>query len=168
MSAATRPAPAAEAAARALLWLALGSWIGSWGFFAFVVSRMAFRVLPGDLAGDIAGALLRVLHLGGAAAGCLVGGCLFFLGRRGAVVVAPIAMGLIALASDLLLSPEIAALRPSALGTGNTAETQARFRLLHGISLGLFMLVHLGSVSLLGRLAWLEARDRSAEIPPDR
>lgn len=168
MSPSSRPSPMAEAAARALLWLALGGWIGAWGFFAFGVSRLAFRVLPGDLAGDMAGALLRELHLGGAVAGLIVAGCLAFLGRRGAVVVVPIVLGLIPLASHLLLSPEIATLRPSALGAGNTASTQARFRLLHGLSLGLFMLVHLGTVLLLGWLAWLEARDQRPEIPRDR
>ena len=40
---------------RTSLWLSLGGWVGAWAFFAFVVSRIAFRVLPGDVAGDLAG-----------------------------------------------------------------------------------------------------------------
>lgn len=165
MSASRRPSPAAEAAARALLWLALGSWIGAWGFFAFGVSRLAFQVLPGDVAGDMAGVLLRELHLGGGAAGLVVAGCLAYLGYRGSIVLVPVALGLVPLASELIISPEVAALRPSVLGADNTASTQARFRMLHGLSLGLFMLVHLGSVLLLGGLAWLETRSRHPEIP---
>lgn len=149
-----------EAALRAVLWLALGSWIGAWGFFAFVVSRIAFQVLPGDVAGNLAGVLLRVLHLGGAAAALAAAAALIGLGRRGVIVAVPVALALICLGSEWLLSPEVAALRPSTLGSANTEETQTRFRLLHGISLGLFMAVHLASVALLARVAWLEARDR--------
>lgn len=149
-----------EGAIRSALWLALGSWVGAWGFFAFVVSRVAFQVLPGNVAGDLAGLLIRTLHFGGALAGLITAGALVFLGRRGPVVWLPIALAVAALASELLLSPEIAALRPSALGEANTAETQARFGLLHGLSLGLFLLIHLGTLGLLGWVAWLDAGDR--------
>lgn len=148
-----------EAALRSVLWLALGGWIGAWAFFAFVVSRIAFRVLPGDVAGNLAGSLLHVLHLGGAVAALAAAMALAALGRRGAVVAIPIALAVLCVGSELLLSPAVAALRPSTLGAANTEETQTRFRLLHGISLGLFMLIHLASVALLGRIAWLEARD---------
>lgn len=149
-----------EAALRTTLWLALGGWVGAWGFFAFVVSRVAFKVLPGNVAGDLAGSLLHVLHLGGAVAGLVTAASLAALGRRGFVVVLPVILALVPLASELGLSPEIASLRPSTLGAASTEATQTRFSLLHGISLGLFMTVHLASVALLGWVAWLETRDR--------
>jgi hypothetical protein len=157
---------AGETALRATLWLSLGSWVGAWGFFAFVVSRIAFRVLPGNVAGDLAGALLAVLHLGGAGAALICAGALAGLGRRGLVLGFPIFLAVLAAASELFLSPEIAALRPSALGAANTADTQSRFRLLHGVSLGLFMLIHLASIGLVVWIAWLEARDRRRLLPP--
>ena len=154
-----------EAALRTALWLALGGWVGAWAFFAFVVSRVAFRVLPGNVAGDLAGSLLHVLHLGGAVAGLVTAASLAALGRRGFVVALPLILAVVSLASELGLSPEIAMLRPSTLGAANTEASQTRFRLLHGISLGLFMTIHLASVVLLGWVAWLETRDRG---PHDR
>ena len=157
---------AVETALRTTLWLSLGSWVGAWGFFAFVVSRIAFRLLPGDVAGDLAGVLLQVLHLGGASAALICAGALAGLGRRGLVLGFPILLAVVAVASELLLSPEIAALRPSALGPANTADTQASFRMLHGLSLGLFMLIHLASLGLVGWIAWLEARDNRRPLPP--
>lgn len=150
-----------EALLRTLLWLALGSWIGAWGFFAFVVSRVAFRVLPGDVAGDLAGLLLQTLHVGGAIAAVVVAGSLFGLGHRGWIVALPALLAALSLASECLLSPEIASLRPSTLGAANTEATQTRFRLLHALSLGLFLVIHGASIALLGRVAWLEARDRT-------
>jgi hypothetical protein len=156
---------AREAALRTTVWLCLGGWVGAWGFFAFVVSRIAFRVLPGNVAGDLAGSLLHVLHLGGAAAALICAGALAGLGRRGLVVGVPVVLALVSVASELLLSPEIAALRPSALGVANTAETQSSFRLLHGLSLGLFMLIHLASIGLVAWVAWLETRDRDHPLP---
>jgi len=157
-----------ETALRATLWLSLGSWVGAWGFFAFVVSRIAFKVLPGNVAGDLAGDLLAVLHFGGAGAALLCAGALAGLGRRGAVVGFPVVLALLAVASELVLSPEIAALRPSTLGAANTEDTQTRFRLLHGLSLGLFMLIHLASIGLAGWVAWLETRDFDRAIPSGR
>jgi Domain of unknown function (DUF4149) len=156
---------ARETTLRAVLWLSLGSWVGAWGFFAFVVSRIAFQVLPGNVAGDLAGSLLHILHLGGAGAALLSAAALAGLGRRGLVVGVPVLLALASVASELVLSPEIAALRPSALGAGNTADTQARFGLLHGLSLGLFVLIHLASIGLVAWVAWLETRDRERALP---
>ena len=104
----------AQTALRSSLWLALGGWVGAWGFFAFVVSRIAFQVLPGDVAGDLAGELLAILHYGGAGAAFVVAGAGFALGRRGWVITLPIALGLICLASEFFLSPAVAEVRPSA------------------------------------------------------
>ncbi len=156
---------AREGAIRSLLWLSLGSWVGAWGFFAFVVSRVAFRIVPGDVVGELVGVLIRALHLGGAVAGLIAAGALAALGRRGFVVWLPVGLALAAAASELILSPEIAALRPSALGAASTEQTQARFGLLHGLSLGLFMGIHLATLGLLGWVAWLDARDRQDPHP---
>lgn len=156
---------ARETALRTALWLSLGSWVGAWGFFAFVVSRIAFKVLPGNVAGDLAGALLHILHLGGAGAALIAAAALAGLGRRGLVVGLPVLLALAAVASELVLSPEIAALRPSALGAANTADTQSRFGLLHGLSLGLFVLIHVASIGLVAWVAWLETRDRERALP---
>ncbi len=134
---------------RSSLWLALGSWVGAWGFFAFVVSRIAFQVLPGDIAGDLAGSLLRILHFGGAGAALVAAAAAAGLGRRGPLVVLPVILAALCLASELWLSPEVAAVRPSTLGAESTASTQERFRLLHRLSLGLFLVIHLASIGLL-------------------
>ena len=149
---------------RTSLWLALGSWVGAWAFFAFVVSRIAFQVLPGDVAGDLAGALLSILHYAGAAAAFVVVGAGLGLGRRGWVVGLPLVLGLLCLGSEVFLSPEVAAVRPTQLGADNTALSQQRFRVLHAVSLGLFLAIHLASVVLVWGHARLETR-AEREIP---
>jgi len=152
---------------RTSLWLAMGTWVGSWGFFAFVVSRIAFQVLPGDVAGDLAGALLAILHFGGAGAALVAAAAAAALGRRGLVVGLPVLLAIVCLASELWLSPEVAAVRPSTLGADSTMETQLRFQTLHRVSLGLFMLVHLASLILVWLYARLDTRDlaSAAEAP---
>lgn len=154
---------------RGFLWLALGSWVGAWGFFAFVVSRIAFQVLPGDVAGDLAGSLLGILHFGGAGAAFVAAAAAAALGRRGLVVGLPVVLGLLCLGSEIWLSPEVAAVRPSTLGAASTMETQQRFQLVHRLSLGLFMAIHLASVVLLAFHARLDTRDLQAvrESAPD-
>jgi len=149
---------------RTALWLSLGTWVGSWGFFAFVVSRIAFQVLPGDVAGDLAGSLLTILHFGGAVAALVAAGAAIALGRRGWVVGLPVALAIVCLSSEIWLGPEVAAVRPSTLGAQSTVETGQRFRLLHGISLGLFMIVHLASVLLIVLHARLDARMARSEL----
>lgn len=152
---------------RTSLWLAMGTWIGSWGFFAFVVSRIAFQVLPGNVAGDLAGALLAILHFGGAGAALIAAAAASALGRRGLVVGLPVFLAVVCLASEIWLSPEVALVRPSTLGADSTAETQLRFQTLHRLSLGLFMAIHLGSLILVWLYARLDTRDLadSAQSP---
>lgn len=142
---------------RTTLWISLGAWVGSWGFFAFVVSRVVFRVLPGNVAGDLASTLLTDLHLGGAAAALVAAGSAAALGRRGVFVALPVGLALISMMSEIWLSPEIAAVRPSAIGAAGTALTAARFSHLHRLSLGLFLGVHLASIVLIALHARLDA-----------
>lgn len=152
----------ASALTRFALWLSLGAWVGSWAFFAFEVSRIAFEVLPGDVAGDLAGSLLATLHFGGAAAAVVAAAAAAALGRRGWLVAIPLGLALICVASEVWLSPAIAAIRPSHLAGTSTAETAARFRQLHALSLGLFLAIHVVSIGLLARHAWLDARGSGA------
>jgi len=143
---------------RSALWMSLGVWVGSWAFFAFVVSRIAFQVLPGDIAGDLAGSLLTVLHWGGAAAAVIAAGAAAALGRRGWPIALPMGLALICVVSELWLSPEIAAVRPSTFGEASSVLTGERFRLLHRLSLGLFLAVHFATIVLIGLHARLDAR----------
>jgi len=143
------------------LWTSLGVWVGSWGFFAFVVSRIAFEVLPGDVAGNLAGQLLGVLHFGGAAAGFVAAGCAFGLGRRGWVVILPLALALVCLFNELWVSPEIALVRPSSIGAASTEATANRFRILHRLSLGLFLGMHVATIALLVRHAHFDAQEKA-------
>ena len=153
---------------RTTLWLSLGLWVGSWAFFAFVVSRIAFRVLPGDVAGDLAGSLLSVLHFGGAAAAFLTAGAAWALGRRGWVVLLPVVLALACLFSELWISPEIAMVRPSAIGVASTQQSTERFSPLHRLSLGLFLAIHLASIVLIGAHARLDAQlTKMHPSPPD-
>lgn len=141
------------------LWTSLGAWIGSWFFFAFVVSRIAFQVLPGNVAGDLAGDLLTRLHWSGAAAALLAAGCAFGLGRRGWPIALPLGLTLVCLFNELWVSPEIALVRPSTLGAASSELTASRFRILHRLSLGLFLAVHFASMTLIVRHASLDARE---------
>lgn len=151
-----------ETFTRITLWLSLGGWVGSWAFFAFVVSRVAFEVLPGDIAGDLAGLLLAPLHWSGAVFGSLAAAMSWRLGRRGLLFYLPLVLAALCAASEAWLSPAVAALRPSTLGAASTAETASRFSTLHGLSLGLFLAIHVASIALLIMHARLDARERVA------
>lgn len=153
----------ASAFLRAALWLSLGSWIGAWGFFAFVVSRVAFQLLPGDVAGDLAGRLLGTLHYGGAAAALAAAAAAFLLGRRGVFVLLPLALAVLCVSSELWLSPAIADLRPSAVGAAASVASSRLFARLHALSIGLFLAIHLASIVLLVLHAW---RDSRPDPPP--
>jgi len=143
---------------RTVLWMSLGIWVGSWAFFAFVVSRIAFQILPEDVAGNLAGLLLEILHFEGAAAALVAAGAAAALGRRGWVIALPLGLALICLISALWISPGIAAVRPSTIGEASTLASGERFRFLHHLSIGLFLAVHFASIILIGLHARLDAR----------
>ena len=86
------------------------------------------------------------------------------LGRRGWLVGLPLVLGVLCLGSELLLSPEVAAVRPSQLGAANTALTQQRFSLLHRISLGLFMAIHAATYVLVWGHARQETHAERGEV----
>jgi hypothetical protein len=152
-----------QAVTRTALWLSLGGWVGSWAFFAFVVSRVAFQVLPGDIAGDLAGMLLIPLHWGGAILALIAASAAWALDRRGWLTWLPILLALLCVGSELFIAPEVAAVRPSTLGAAVTEETSRRFALVHAISLGLFLTIHVVSIGLLVGHARLDAL---AQQPP--
>ena len=147
-----------QTASRTALWLSLGSWVGSWAFFAFVVSRVAFQVLPGDVAGDLAGLLLGVLNWGGAVLALIAAAAAWALDRRGWLVWLPIGLAVLCAASELFISPAVAAVRPSTLGAAATEESSRQFSLVHGLSLGIFLAIHVVSIALVAAHARLDAR----------
>jgi hypothetical protein len=155
-----------QVVSRSALWLSLGGWVGSWAFFAFVVSRVAFRVLPGDVAGDLAGMLLGTLHWGGAALAVIAAGAAWSLGRRGAFVFwLPLVLAFACVVSEVWISPEVAAVRPSTLGVAATEETSRHFALVHAISIGLFLGIHAISIALAVVHALLDSRERTLAAP---
>jgi hypothetical protein len=145
---------------RSLLWIGLGGWIGSWAFFALVIARLAFRVLPSsEIAGQLVGPALATLHLYGAFAGLLLAGLAAAL-RRGALRIAlPLALAAAALASELAVTPRMAALRPLAFGPDGSVDASARYAQLHGLSMAIFSAVLVGALVL----AVLHARSDSAQ-----
>ncbi|MHA7836471.1 MAG: DUF4149 domain-containing protein [bacterium] len=153
---------------RTTLWLSLGGWVGSWAFFAFVVSRVAFRILPGDVAGDLAGRLLETLHFGGAALALAAAGSAWLLGRRGLLIGLPVVFAAVFAASELWLSPTIPPVPPNATGEAASEASSLRFARLHALSLGLFLAVHLASIGLVVLHARRDVRlerDPSAALP---
>jgi len=158
VSAPARPTAGAPAAAALrglggwLQWVLLGGWIGSWGFFGLAVAPTAFRLLPGEASAQLAGPLLRHLHLYGLAAGLAVATLAWLLRTgRASVLLAVGLAGLCALA-EFGVRAAIADVRPSEMGAGATASEAARFAWLHQISQALFAGVWLGTLGLAALL----------------
>ena len=137
-------------ALRSTLWLALGGWVGSWGLFALVIARLAFRVLPSpEIAGHLIGPTLDVLHWYGAAAGAALAVLAVVL-RRGRVLVAlPLALAAACLVSQLAVTPQMEALHDLAFGPAGNVEAAAQYRHLHGVSMAIFSAVLLGAIALV-------------------
>jgi hypothetical protein len=142
--------PSLVTALRTTLWLTLCGWVGSWAFFALVIARVAFRVLPSsEVAGHLVRPLLNVLHWYGAGAGLLVAGLAVAL-RRGRLLVAlPCALALACLVSQLGVTPRMEAVHDLAFGPGGNMEAAALYRQLHGVSMAIFSAVLLGGIGLV-------------------
>lgn len=135
---------------RSALWLILGGWVGSWALFALVIARVAFRVLPSpEAAGQLVSPVLAVLHGYGALAGVALAAVGWQLGRGRLLVALPLALALACLASELGVTPQLAALHDLAFGPGGSPEAAARYRQLHGLSMAIFSAVLIGTVALV-------------------
>jgi hypothetical protein len=153
-------AAAGETLARAGLWLALGGWVGSWLFFALVVARTAFRVLPStELGGRVVAPALAVLHWYGVVAGVLVAGIAWKLRRARACVLLPLAMAALCAYSESVVTGEMEELRPRVFGEEGDEKSAERYRTLHGRSMGLFSAVALGAIALTALHARSDALD---------
>jgi hypothetical protein len=143
---------------RTLLWLLLGTWIGSWLLFALVVAPTAFRVLPSTRsAGALVGPVLDALHLYGVAAGVALSALALAL-RRGRLRVAlPLLMAAACLYTQFGVSAELAEIRDQVFGPEGSEALAARFNHLHRISMQIYSVVLVGALALLGLHAASEA-----------
>ncbi len=154
-----------EWALRVVTWVVLGSWLGSWGLFAFVVAPTAFEVLYAQgTAGDVVAPVLATLHRFGIAAGivlALVAGTR----RQGwLLVVWPLGLAALCAASEYGITPAINAVQPHSFGPDQQKEAAARFSELHQMSRYVFGIVGLGVLALVA----VEARPGSrATQQPD-
>ena len=135
---------------RSALWLTLGGWIGSWAFFALVIARLAFRVLPSpEIAGDLIRPVLNALHWYGVGAGLALAARAVAL-RRGRLLVAlPLVLVLACLVTQLGVTPRMEEIRDLAFGPGGNVEAAAEYRRLHGVSMAIFTAVLLGAIALI-------------------
>jgi hypothetical protein len=137
-------------ALRSTLWLTLGGWIGAWAFFALVLARLVFQVLPSpEAAGHLVRPVLDVLHWYGAGAG-LVLAVLAVLLRRGRLLIGlPLVLTIGCLATQLVVTPRLEAIRDLAFGPGGNVDASAEYRRLHGVSMAIFSAVLLGAIALV-------------------
>jgi hypothetical protein len=111
------------------------------------------------------GPVLGRLNAYGAGAGILLGLLGWRLRRGPTLVILPLLAAALCLYSELGITPQIAALRPLAFGPEGSPESAARFRELHQLSVGIFLLVAAAVVVLVAAHA---ARDapRGGGDPP--
>lgn len=152
--------PLGETLLRAALWLLLGGWVGSWVFFATVIARTAFQVLPStELAGRIVAPALAALHVYGAVAGLLVAAVAWKLRRARSLLVLPLILAAFCSYSQLAITGEMEQIRPQVFGPAGDEASAARYRVLHGRSMAIFSAVALGAIALV----FLHARSDTAE-----
>jgi hypothetical protein len=145
-----RRAPLADVALRSALWIALGGWVGSWAFFALVIARLAFRVLPStEIAGHLVAPALTTLHWYGAVAGVVLAGLAGVLGRGRLLVILPLVLTGACLISQLGVTPQMAGLHDLAFGPDGNLDAIARYHRLHGVSMSIFSGVLVGAIALV-------------------
>jgi Domain of unknown function (DUF4149) len=137
-------------ALRSALWLTLGGWIGAWAFFALVLARLVFRVLPSpEAAGHLVRPVLDVLHWYGVGAGLALAALAVVLRRGRLLVGLPLVLATACLVTQLGVTPRLEAIRDLAFGPGGNVEATAEYRRLHGVSMAIFTTVLLGAIALV-------------------
>jgi len=120
--------------ARFLYRLSCGALLGAQIFFAAVAAQAVFRSgLDRHLAGDLVGVMLARLDSAALALTAVAVLCAVLIGRR-RLAVPPLLAGICALASSMLVTPAIHALRISG------SVDSARFATLHAVSAILLLL----------------------------
>jgi hypothetical protein len=137
--------------------LALGAWVGAIVYFAAVVTRGAFAVLPSrDEAGLLVGFTLAGLHLMGVIAAAVFVAASVALTKSLRAFVEPAVLGVILMAALTIMSqsyvlPKMAALR-SQMGSVDATlasdQRRAEFDKLHSVSVDIE-----GGVLLIGLAA---------------
>lgn len=150
-----------------LLWLLLGGWIGAMLFFSAAVAPGAFTVL-GDpaLAGRLVAHTLRILLLGGAAAGLALA-LLAWLQGRGPwlLVVLPLLLSGLCIVSHFGVTGALAEIR-AVEGWRSDPELAERFHSLHRLSVRLLGLTLVGALGLLVAHARALTRARNPSERP--
>jgi len=135
---------------RALRWLSLGGWLGSWALFALVIAPTAFRVLPpGNAASDLVSPVLRSLHLYGLAAGAVNFAISFLFRERTLLVALPGVLAVLCALTEFAVTPSISDVGPisgDSLGAEAPAE---QFAQLHYLSRVLFTSILAGVAGLM-------------------
>jgi hypothetical protein len=143
-------AATAEVVLRALLWLLLGGWVGSWLCFGLLIAPTAFRVLPStELAGRMVGPVLTGLNVYAAATGVLLALLAVRLRRGRLLVVLPLLAAALCIFSELVVTARIEAIRPLVFGPEGSQELAARFQTLHRVSVWLFCAVGAATLAML-------------------
>lgn len=131
----------------ALLWSILGAWLGLMLYFGAAVAPAAFRVLPSpEVAGDLVGQILGPVQLFGAAAGLVLAALGIALGSGRLATGLPLLLAVLCLLNHFGVSPAVAEIQFSDLQPGD-AE---RFSRLHQLSVGIFSVVGVGLLVLVG------------------
>jgi hypothetical protein len=151
------PTSAARPWLRALLWLALGGWIGAMGLFG-AMTRVAFEVVPSpEIAGHLVGRLLEPLLMTGAVLGAGLAVVGAALGRGRLAIGIPLLLSIACLVNQFGVSRAVAEihLTDPALAPG----LAARFAALHQLSVWLFVGTILGALALASIHARIEVRE---------
>ena len=135
---------------RSVLWLVLGGWIGASAYFALVLARAVFRVLPtSEMAGQLVDAVYTPLQLYGVGAGLALAGIAAAIGRGRWLIVHPLVLSALCFISHFGITARLDELRDGAFGDSPQAAASAEFWSLHGASMGIHAAVLLGAAWLL-------------------
>ncbi len=144
--------------------LILGIWIGANLYFAIVIARAAFRLLPtSELAGQLVDAVYTPLQYYGIAAGLLLAALAVVLRQGRWLATLPAMLSGFCIVSHFVITARMDELRDRAFGAAPEAAASSEFMTLHGVSMGIHSVVLLGAMLLVG--LWVHADLQARENP---
>jgi hypothetical protein len=157
------PASAARPWLRALLWLALGIWIGAMGLFG-AMTRVAFEVIPTpEIAGHLVSRLLEPLLMTGAVLAAGLAGLGAALGRGRLAIGVPLLLAMTCLVNQFGVSRAVAEIHLA--DPGLAPGLAARFAALHQLSVWLFIGTGLGALLLAAIHARIDVSEAQRNGP---